>query len=46
MKQDVGIFDVGADCPDLVIEDGDLKADNTMETSALISLFSDRRVTL
>lgn len=43
--QDVGFFDVGEACPDLVIEDGDLKADNGLETSTLISLFSDRRVT-
>ena len=42
--QDVGFFDVGTDCPDLVIENGDLKADNGLETAALISLFSDRRV--
>lgn len=45
MKQDVGFFDVGGSCPDLVIEDGDLKADNGFETSALISCFSDARVT-
>jgi phage gp46-like protein len=44
MKQDVGFFDVGTACPDLVIEDGDLKADNGLETASLISLFSDRRV--
>ena len=43
--QDVGFFNVGAACPDLVIEDGDLTADNGLETSALISLFSDKRVT-
>lgn len=45
MKQDVGFFDVGTECPDIVIEDGDLKADNGLETAMLISLFSDRRVT-
>jgi len=44
--QDVGFFDVGTDCPDMVIEDGDLKADNGLETAALISVFSDRRVRL
>jgi len=44
--QDVGFFDVGSECPDLVIEGGDLKADNGLETPALISLFSDRRVSL
>lgn len=44
--QDVGFFDVGTDCPDFVIEKGDLKADNGLETAALISLFSDKRVTL
>lgn len=43
--QDVGFFDVGEACPDLVIENGDLKADNGLETAALISLFSDRKVT-
>ncbi len=43
--QDVGFFDVGASCPDLVIENGDLKPDNGLETAALISLFSDKRVT-
>ena len=42
--QDVGFFDVGGACPDFIIENGDLKADNGLETSALISLFSDRRV--
>ncbi len=44
--QDVGFFDVGEACPDIVIENGDLKPDNGLETSALISLFSDRRITL
>jgi len=44
MKQDVGFFDVGTNCPDIVIENGDLKPDNTLETAALISVFSDRRV--
>jgi len=44
--QDVGFFDVGTDCPDMVIENGDLKEDNGLETSALISLFSDRRVSI
>lgn len=44
--QDVGFFDVGESCPDLIIENGDLKPDNGLETPALISLFSDRRVTV
>jgi len=44
VKQDVGFFDVGGPYPDLVIENGDLKADNGLETAALISLFSDKRV--
>lgn len=44
MKQDVGFFDVGGPCPDLVIENGDLKADNGLETAALISLFTDKRI--
>lgn len=43
--QDVGFFDVGTDCPDLVIENGDLKAANGLENASLISLFSDKRVT-
>lgn len=45
-KFDVGFFDVNSNCPDLVIENGDLKPDNTLETAALISTFTDRRVTL
>ena len=49
-KQDVGFFDVGTDedprTPDLLIENGDLKADNGLETAALITLFSDRFVEL
>ena len=44
--QDVGFFNVGAACPDMIIENGDLKADNGLETASLISLFSDKRVTL
>ena len=44
MKQDVGFFDVGGVCPDLVIENGDLKADNGLQTAALISVFSDKRL--
>lgn len=43
--QDVGFFDVGGACPDLIIEKGDLKADNGLETAALISMFSDKRIT-
>lgn len=45
MKQDVGFFNVGGPSPDLKIENGDLKADNGLETACLISLYSDRRVT-
>jgi phage gp46-like protein len=41
--QDVGFFDTGGPCLDLVIENGDLKADDTLETAALISVFSDKR---
>lgn len=44
--QDVGFFDTGEACPDLKIENGDLKADNGLETAALISVFSNKRVTL
>ncbi len=44
--QDVGFFNVGTECPDVVIENGDLKPDNGLQTAALISLFSDKRVTL
>lgn len=44
--QDVGFFEVeGEACPDMVIENGDLKPDNGLETAALISLFSNKRVT-
>lgn len=43
--QDVGFFDVGTACPDFIIENGDLKADNGLQTAALISVFSDKRVT-
>jgi len=43
-KQGIGFFNVGTECPDLVIENGTLKADNTLETSMLISAFSNRRV--
>lgn len=42
--QGIGFFDVGAACPDLVIENGTVKADNTLETPCLISLHSNRRV--
>jgi phage gp46-like protein len=46
--QDIGFFDVREPGeiikqPDIVIENGDLKADNGLETAVLISLFSDRR---
>jgi len=44
LVHDVGFFDVGTQCPDLVIEKGDLKGEKGFETSALISLFSDRFV--
>lgn len=43
-KQGIGFFDVGGACPDLVVENGTLKADNTLETSVLVSLHSNRRV--
>lgn len=42
--QDVGFFDVGEACPDMIIENGDLKADNGLETATLISFFSNKRV--
>jgi len=42
--QDVGVFNVDGICPDMIIENGDLKADPGLETAALISLFSDKRV--
>lgn len=44
--QGIGFFDVGEACPDMVIENGGLKADNGLETPSLISVFSDKRVTL
>lgn len=43
-KQGIGFFDVGGSFPDMVVENGTLKADNTLETSVLISLHSDRFV--
>ena len=42
--QDVGFFDVKSSCPDLVIENGDLKADPGLETASLISIYSNKRV--
>jgi len=42
--QDIGLFLTGI-CADLVIENGDLKADDGLETAVLISLFTNRRVT-
>lgn len=46
--QDIGFFEIAAtdfiEAPDLVIENGDLKADNGFETAVLISLFTDRFV--
>ncbi len=44
--QDVGFFDVSGACPDMVIENGDLKPDNGLDTAVLISMFSDKRVSL
>ena len=41
---DVGLFVVDGEITP-VIEDGDLKEDRTLETSTLISLFTDQRVT-
>ncbi len=44
-KFEIGFFPIaGQDCVDLVIENGDLKPDNSFETSVLISFFSDRFV--
>lgn len=44
--QDIGFFPVnGLACPDIVIENGQIKEDNTLETVVLISLFSDALVT-
>jgi len=42
----VGFFDVGTACPDLVIENGQLKFDLGLETSVLISFFTDKRASL
>ena len=39
--QDIGFFETGGATLDLVVENGDLKADNTIENAVLISLFSD-----
>lgn len=41
---DVGFFDTGGVCPDLVIENGDLKAETGLHNAVLISLWSDRFV--
>lgn len=43
---DVGFFDTGGENLDLEIEDGDLKADRGLQTAALISLYSDKRLDL
>lgn len=40
---DIGLF-IEDNCWDLKIENGDLKADNGLETAVSISLFTDRRV--
>lgn len=44
--QDIGFFGSEGACADLVIENGDLKADNGFETAVLISLFTDGFVDL
>ncbi len=44
--QDIGFFEAEGACADLVIENGDLKADNGFETAVLMSLFSDAFVEL
>ena len=41
---DIGIFSVD-NCFQLVVEDGDLKGDDSLETAVIISLWSDQRVT-
>ena len=42
--QDVAFKDVGGNCIDITVENGDLAAENGLETAVLISLFSDRFV--
>lgn len=42
--QDIAFTDVGTDCPDLKLVDGDLLADNGLENAVLISLFTNRYV--
>jgi len=45
MNQGLGLFLIrGGVCPDLVIENGQLKFDNGLETVSLISMFTDQRV--
>lgn len=44
MANGAGFFDTGANCPDLVIENGQIKFENGLETAVMISLFSDRYV--
>jgi len=39
---DIGFFDVDSECPDMVIENGDLKGEKGLHTAVLISLFSDK----
>lgn len=48
MATGIGFFwtDDEQDCPDLVIENGQLKFETGLETSVFISAFSDRFVTL
>lgn len=42
--KDIGLFIVADGTIDLVVENGDLKGDEGLETSALISMFTDQRI--
>ena len=44
IAHDIGFFDTNGICPDLVIENGDLKADTGLQNAVLISLWSNRFV--
>lgn len=42
--QDIAFVDVGNNCLDLKIVDGDLQSDDGLENAVLISIFTDKRV--
>ena len=42
---DIAFAEVVGSCPDMIIENGDLKPEKGLETAILITLFSDKRAT-